>query len=556
MLKILYLSRLRQSLSVTLMLISTLVFGQDEWAESGEIESAEVIIEKDREVVLPQANRFFDKVPPSIIDKQAVPQTYDFTNYEYNGSFYQPQIKVQQLPTLDTGDDYKNYVKLGYGNLNSPLGELSLNTSNQNVAAGLSFRHLSFGKGPVNGKESASSDNEASLYGRFSGKKAVFSANLDFNSYARKFYGYNPSLTPEDFEVASQRYNRLGVALSLRDNDDSGKVQYNVGANYYNLSDDFEASENGFNLSLESASSLTDNIQLIINANSLLTTYEDGNDQNRNLTRFQPGIRYQLGELSILGGANLAFANDTIANASDFNLYPHIEAFYKLSNKWAIEAGITGDLEARTLDKLVMDIKFLSPQVPLVHANKQFEFNSSITGSIGQHVGIKVGGAFATYENLNYLINSPNNVDRTFQPIYDEKADRLNLFTQLMVSLPGDFTLNTRLDYFGYGTNDFDEAYHRPELIFNFNASKEIIDKLNVAFGSTIISGIKVLDSNNFETIELAAGVDLNLNLDYSINEQLHSFIQLNNIIGNEYKRLLFYQVRPFMLHAGFSYSF
>ena len=51
-------------ISFLYMLIPTISYGQDQWQGEGEIEEAEVIIEKDRKIVLPRARRIFERVPP------------------------------------------------------------------------------------------------------------------------------------------------------------------------------------------------------------------------------------------------------------------------------------------------------------------------------------------------------------------------------------------------------------------------------------------------------------------------------------------------------------
>ena len=116
----------RPFLVVFLSAYSLLSFSQQQpWEEGeGDIKDAQVIIEKDREIELPQATRNFERVPPLPIQVSPdIKLSYQFDNFTPGLSALTPQIRVLKIkePALDKL--YGNYVKAGVGNYITPYLE-------------------------------------------------------------------------------------------------------------------------------------------------------------------------------------------------------------------------------------------------------------------------------------------------------------------------------------------------------------------------------------------------------------------------------------------------
>jgi len=530
--------------------VGQFVFAQDEWDETGEIEDAQVVIEKDRKIELPTANRTYQKVPPSEINKQVKPQEYDFNEYIYQGPPYSPSLSFHRLTPTDRIQSDNNYVKLGFGNYLSPLAEISLNTLQNALTAGLSFKHLSFARGPVDGSNSGSSDNQVNLYAMLNKKKSVLSLDLNFGSIKRYHYGFSDG-SRTDIDPTKQNYNTFGLNLGIKNRNENSVLDYALNTGFYTLHDNFNAKENGFIGQLKLGTPLFDNISLFSEADILLSRYEDVTEINRNLIKIKGGVGYELGQLSLTGAVNIVLTNDTISNSNNFKLYPYIIANYQLSDQWSLSGGLVGDLEAVTLKTISRENPFITQDIPLAHSNKQIELFGKLAGKLSQQMDLSAGISYADYENHYFYTDT-----LLFSLAYETDATNLiNLFGELNYSLKV-FSVTTRLDYFNYSTKTLPEAWHRPTFSSNLSARYAVSKKLKLGSALLILSGIKVFNPETGKSERVDTILDLGIDLNYQINDKFNGFVEFNNILSNKYERYLNYPNRSFMLHAGITYSF
>ena len=527
------------------------VFAQEDWEETGEIEDAQVIIEKDRKIELPAANRTYEKVPPSEENKQIKPQQYNFNEFLYEGNSYSPDVKINRLTPENSVNSNNNFVKVGFGNYISPLAEVSLNTTKNKLTAGLSFNHLSFARGPVDGSNSGSSDNQGNLYAILNNQKSAISLDLDFNSTKRYYYGFSDGSRTE-INPLKQKYNTFGLKIGIRNSDQNSAFDYSFKTGFYTLNDNFNAKENGFTGQLKVSAPIVDNISLFSEIDALITNYDDVTDINRNVVKIKGGVGYELDRLSIKAAANIALTNDTISNSNDFKLYPYFTANYQLSDKWSLSGGLVGDLEAVTLKTLSNENPFIAQGIPLNHTNKQIELFGKISGKLSQQLDLKTGLSYANYENLYFYSDTLR-----FNLAYEEDAtDVINIFTEVNFTLQSNFAINTRFDFFNYSTKTLPEAWHRPTFISNISARYTVNKKLFIGSSLSVISGIKSFNPTTGTSEKLDSVLDLGFNANYQINDRLSAFSELNNILSKKYERYINYINRSFMVHAGISFSF
>lgn len=524
---------------------------EEDWDETGEIEDAQVVIEKDRKIELPAANRTYEKVPPSEINKNVKPQQYDFAENLYRGSSYLPSLKVQRVESGKRAGVRPNFVKLGFGNYISPLVEVSLNTIQNKLTAGLNFKHLSFARGPVDGSNSGSSDNAADLFVNLSNKNSLLSIGLDFGSLKRYHYGFSEG-SRSSIDPTKQKYNAFGVNLGFKNSDPDSPVDYQLKTGFYTLNDNFNAKESGFTGLIALSAPIIDNITLFSEVKLLLTKYEDTSDINRNLINLKGGVGYDLGQLSITAAANIVLTNDTISNSNDFKLYPYITANYKITDRWSLDGGLIGDLEAVTLKSIVNENPFIAQNLPLVHTNKQIEVYGRINGKLSEHIDLNAGVSFANYENL-YFYTDTLRFSLAYEP---DATNALNLFTSINYNHQGIFSVTSRIDYFNYSTKVLPEAWHRPNFIANISARYNFNKKLSFASSLSVLSGIKSFNPETASSVKLESILDLGFDANYQINDKFNAFIEVDNILSKKYERYINYVNRSFMTHLGVTYSF
>src|SRR5687768_3275364 len=112
------------------LLISITSVGQDpkkQWTD-GEIENVEIEIVKEREIILPPADRNFEKIPPRPSEPIKPPITYDFKSFSFQAPQSNPQIRPLKLKQENPSNVYGGFLRVGYGNYTSPLLEAYYST--------------------------------------------------------------------------------------------------------------------------------------------------------------------------------------------------------------------------------------------------------------------------------------------------------------------------------------------------------------------------------------------------------------------------------------------
>jgi hypothetical protein len=132
---------------------------------------------------------------------------YPIFNYEVKSKPYSPTYTISPIKSASLLSDpltrlYKSYVKIGIGNNNTPLAELSVtNLRSKKGAVGFYAKHYSSnGKVPLENKQRVFAgfmDNDASLFGKRFFRGSYIDLTTDFLQKRRYAYGYN---TDEAFE--------------------------------------------------------------------------------------------------------------------------------------------------------------------------------------------------------------------------------------------------------------------------------------------------------------------------------------------------------------------
>src|SRR5690606_3122915 len=135
-----------------------IIWAQDTQSrERGEVKDAEFIIRKDRVLTLPKQPRVFERTPTLPNTHSKGSYTYDVKNFFLD---LQPVVTDTQPFVKNCPDPkgilYHNYAKVGYGNYQSPLAELYINSIESDfLNFGVFLKHQGFYVGPVDGKNSA-----------------------------------------------------------------------------------------------------------------------------------------------------------------------------------------------------------------------------------------------------------------------------------------------------------------------------------------------------------------------------------------------------------------
>jgi len=530
---------------------------KEKWGE-GEIEKVEIEIVKERQIVLPAANRNFEKVSPRPAEPIKPEITYDFRNLNFATPDYSPSIRPLRLQQEPISKLYGNYVSAGFGNYASPLLEAYLtNKRSKDKFFGAKFFHQSFGTGPVDKENSSSGGTELSLFGKSFGKNGTTGGFLKYENFRNRFYGYAPNPLIEE-SPEKQTYTIVSAGAYI-ENPKNADFNYKLGGGFSYLSDKFDATESEVNLSLASDYAISDESKLLINSDYYLIARKDAmvEARPRHIFRVKPAYQFIVIEnLKLTAGLNVVLENDTIGKSKAFHVYPDANASYQLSNSVEVYAALTGDIDKVSLHTLARENPWLDANIGIFNTNRTLDFSGGLKGKLGSKVAFGAGVSFANLKD--YYFHKNNVLDRArFITVYDQgNTKRTNLFGEVSFSQVEKVRFSLRGDLFGYTTDQVEAAWHRPTYRMTMNSSFNIVEKFLINVNVLTQGGAKAFNVDNDSVVTLDAAFDLNAKVNYFVSPQFSVFIQGSNLLANDYQLYLNYPVRGLQVLGGLTYMF
>jgi hypothetical protein len=558
------LMNMRILLILTFAIISSATLAQKkEWEKpetGGELESVEVVIEKERQISLPNANRNFDKIPPRPSEPIKPPITYDFRSFSFQTPQINPQIKPLKLKQDNPSKIYNNYVTAGFGNYASPYLEGFVSSGkNRNKLTGAHAYLNSSGRGPVDGNNSASGSYGLSLYGQSISDLFSFSGNVGFDNRSTHFYGYKPGSDVDASDI-KQSISIFKIGGSVA-NSKNSNFSYKLAGGFSYLSDKYSARETEVDFDLNSYYKINDDKRIRIQAGYYMISRKDEfvEAKPRNLFLVRPTYEFNPMEgLKLSAGATAAYENDSIDN-KDFHIYPDFQATYALSPTVDAVGSLTGGVDKVTLQSLTNENLWLAPNVPIFHTNKLYDLQLGINAKLGNKVSASAGSSFAALKNWYFYRNDSSSTgDSTkFVVDYDKGATkRNNFFASLSYAQAEVLKLMLRADLYGYDTKNVAEAWHRPTYKVTANVSYNLYKKMLFKVDLITQGGMKALDPGTDKIVKIKGAFDLNARMEYLLSDSFSIYVQGNNITGNKYQVFLNYPVRGVQVMGGITWSF
>ncbi len=542
---------------------------QEQWEKEGEgeIKDVEIEIVKDRQITLPHAVRNFEKVPPRAFEPIKPAITYEFRNFRFTTPDYKPVVRPLKLKQEELSKIYGNYLSAGFGNYTSLFLEGGLTTKrDKNKYAGAHLYSRNYGSGPVDDKNSGSSDTRIQLFGKHTGSGVTTSGNAGYENRGTYFYGYNPVIEVDRSRI-KQKYSIYNLEASI-ENTQPGDNNYLFKAGYSYLKDHYNASEGELSFLFNSTYKIG-NGKLIFNTDYFLINRKDSlvSGTSRHLLRFKPSYQFTPAEnLVLTAGLNLALQNYQFPDSKDFNIYPQLKAQYRLSSSFEVYGMLTGDIDKVNLHTLSAENLWINSNIQIFHTNRAFEFLGGLSGPIGRKMVVHGGISFATLKNFYNYVNVRDNLNPSgqsvgiafdkFNVVYDRATNRINPFAEITFAQAETFRMMVRGDYYQYDTDVLAEAWHRPTYRINANARYNLYEKISLEAGLIAQGGMKALDPVSGGIILLDPATDLNMKARYFVSRQFSAFLQFNNILSSKYPMFLSYPVRGFQVLGGVSWSF
>lgn len=518
-------------------------------------------VEKERVLRLSKASRSFERMPKTELAEGNTTQQYQLPRFNYA----LPLLAVstsplrQQVTQKKEENPFRNLAKAGFGNYNSPYAELFL-TSPQDATWQYKVHGLHFSSrtGPVDGRNSGNSLN------KIHGELAKFTDNgkiYGSATYRRDglhFYGYSPmrSGMVERSDIR-QTFSLTEIKAGYENTDPDATFRYKAEGGFYLFTDRYKANEAAFQLAgnldvkLGETSYFTTDLSL-----DLINRRDEAGSQTRNLFIFTPKYEMRQEGFNISAGVRVVADGDSLTNQPKGRFYPVIHAYVDLvEDRLTAFASLEGNTIRRTFRGMAEENPFLGPNVALAHTNQLWEAAGGLRGNISAQLGFQIKGSYGVYRNLHFFANSAADSSK-FNILYDRgKVPVFQVHGELSYATGG-LKLIGKTGFFGYNTQDLARPWHRPLFTAGFNASYLIEDKLRISSELHHLAGIRAFSPRTGVQVNLKPIFDMNLQIDYFINNQFSVFLGGYNLFSQRYQRFLNYDMRQLTVLGGVGIAF
>ncbi|MEP5613326.1 MAG: TonB-dependent receptor [Cyclobacteriaceae bacterium] len=550
---------MRGLLITFLALFSITLFGQVDSTSTGEVVDAEIVIQKDRQIVLPVAGKLSTKPRNAIGEIPPLSLSYQPVNPEFSWPSYKSDVSFKRVDDEVPVAVYQNSIKAGYGNFQSPLLELKYFNKWENLRLQTGLFHESFGQGPVESSNSSSSQTDISVGANYKSKLIELTPQLMMARNGYKFYGntnrLNSGFPTEDLDKVARTSLDFGIGVQGGSKDLEFFVRPAI--THANQSTDNGPdvnSELGFELvgglNLKVDKKLTAGFDIEGNTSE----YKGGIEYDRSLFTIRPWISHQSTDFLIKAGFGLSSGKSS-GQSSFTAFYPFIDTEWRFDPKWSISGSLGSGIEWNSLNSILGQNQFLDDSLIIQNTELAISVVGEIKGSITNNLLVSSGVKWESYNGLPFYI--PSGDSSRFTLAYDNGKTNVVSFKSGITYAPSISTsVGAEVSLFNYSTKSLDRAWHLPSFSLKFFFTKNIKEKFFISTELLALSGIDAPGSTTVEIIELDSFLDVNLNLDYKATDRFSVFLKLNNLLNKEYERYVGYPVRGASFKLGAKYRF
>ena len=505
---------------------------------------------------------------------------YSINSIPVASTFTPAKGKAKSLKRVPKERFYQNFISAGYGNYSTPIIEMFAhsNTSNYNDFGGFFKLHSSGGgiRGVV--LDDSFTDAKIDLFYKQSERYFEWKAEAGFNHLSSNWYGLS-----DEIPYAEQVISSIDEKQSYNDIHLQGDIEFYdalLHKGKFDFHQFFDAAD-----SRESFADLEGIIDFPVRDELIYTeidlTFLSGRFKNDFLqteelkyTYFNLGLspNFELlrEDLTLNIGLRLYYSMTDSSEGSKFYAYPNITGSYNISEESFIAyAGVVGDLQQNTYRDFVGLNPFVSPTLYIERTNQQFNAYAGIKGLLNSKIRFNLRAGYISENDKPLFKLNPSLTDgsievdkgyqaaNSFQVVYDD-VNTINFHAELIFDLFKEFQFGGDVDFNSYSLENEEHAWNLPLVTAALLAKykrKKWSAGADLFFSSDRKDELAIIPSTT-QRITNSAYLDLNLNGQYHINDKFDVFLNLNNILNQNYQEFTNFRVQGFQLFAGVKYKF
>lgn len=548
-------------LAIIVLFSQDLYAQNDSTATKGEVLNGEVIIEKEKKITLPKADKVFKKADLKSFNSEALNLSFQVSEPTFDWPGYKSDVPFQRVNKKYPLAEYQSFVKLGFGNYSSPLLEAAVfqQVGKLKLSSGLLYE--SFARGPINKEFSSSSNVRFNLAATYQGKGFSVTPYFGIANQLFKFYG-NTNRNSTGFSSEAPKeglYNQLifGSRLSGR----KKGLEYSLDAQINNASQNLKG---GILLNKEPSVQATGGLSLRLDTTFTVgfdiegysSNYQSGISYDRSLFKMSPWGKYDKNNLMIAAGFRVGSSNSFNTTVSGF--YPFANVEWEFRPEWSVYTLIDGGLDWNSLNLLLSENQFLDDSLLILNPETTLKVGGGVKGSISKNLKVNLDIAVSSAKYFSIYI--PSDTDSTrFTIITDNSTFKIG-----SLAVGAEYTLNSRMllgtqfKYFLYGHRlDFVQSpWHLPDFQFSGYFLYNFQNKLIFSVNNILLTGLQSPIYSEFGLVNLPTIWDLSLGIKYLITNRSSVFFTVDNLFSNNYERYVGYPVRGLTFKIGGKYRF
>lgn len=531
---------------------STSVSGQT----GGEIEDLEITVGKNRKLTLPEVLPDPSRAPLPLKPVITAKPTYNYIEYNVKLPEVEPKIKVLTMKP----DPDRAFPSLHIrGGLAFPLATyaevLYRSKTEKNMSWGLHGKHFNLFQGPPKAVNSGHGENFVRAYTSYFTDAVTIDGALEYRRDLFNYYGL-PREQERKSDSVRQFYQYLKASLQLKQNQKTGPVGWSAGLDFSNLSDAYKASEFVLDLGGKVSYDIDSISQVVVGVQGLISRRTDSSENSRAAFWLKPSYVRHVGDLSLNVGAIVAFENDTFTNVNRVHLYPDLRASLKLIPRLlTLHAGITGNLDARTLHSHLQVNPWLGPNVALAHTNRALDVSAGVSSNPNQKLSISGQVAYRQLRNLPLYVNSFTDSSR-FDIFYVRgTVQQIQLSGTIGWQVTDKLHATASVEWNNYTMPDSLKPWHLPAIKAGVNLSYAFDPKWTFGLRADYQGDMQAASAFNGESLNVPGMLNIGMRAQYKINEKFAAFADLDNLLNQQNQRYLYYPTRGALFMLGASYT-
>lgn len=498
------------------------------------------------------------KVTPTLPGIDTIKPVFNYVvpDQALNYSYKSVPIRPLAMGIAGDGLPYDSYVALGVGNLNTILVDAGIaKLHSEKLTTTIHAKHLSQKKGGVDTRQHSITE----LHGNATYKLAedlVFDGNIGFNRRGVTHYGgMGDTITTQGhIDSIKHIYSSFYANVGLVNKELSKGLSYapTIGINFYG--DNRSAMESKLDIKAPFSYYIDANLKLGIEINAALARFVNNDTAYANNTfAVSPYLNFKNEMIQFTAGFIPTWGKGGV-----FHVLPNLKFKTILgTNAVTLHGGWTGEIVRNTFEEMSTLNPFIHNHYYAVQTKAQRVFGG-LDFSLGKHM--VVGGTIAwnQWNHFSQFVNdyAYNSDGSSFKVINDKKVQAISLDAYFKYQIAANFALTGSGTWTNFSyKHDFDKVFHNPKVKLNAALVIEPVSKLHLTAGFHFWDGMYRLNIDQ-SINKMPAFADISLKANYAIIPRLSVFLQLNNLLNQQYARWNQYHVYGINVIGGLRFKF